>query len=146
MLKSFYHTGFVVHDLETSVKFYTEVLGLEVVRRMEREGPFIEQVLGFEQAHIIGAFLSMAYGHSLELIQYLVPPSGHGKVERNDLGATHLAFWVSNIEECHARMSERGLKFISPPASFVQDGVVVRKAAYAQDPDGNWLEFVEALE
>ena len=146
MLKSFYHTGFVVRDLEASVNFYTEVMGLEVVRLMEREGPFIEQVLGFERARIKGAFLSMANGHSLELIQYLVPPSGQGKIERNDLRATHLAFWVENIEECYARMSEKGLRFISPPASFEQDGRVVRKAAYAQDPDGNWLEFVEALE
>ena len=92
MLKSFYHTGFVVRDLEASVNFYTEVMGLEVVRRMEREGPFIEQVLGFERARIKGAFLSMANGHSLELIQYLVPPSGQGKIERNDL---RLLIWPS---------------------------------------------------
>ena len=34
MLKSFYHTGFIVKDLEKSVAFYTEVLGMNVARRM----------------------------------------------------------------------------------------------------------------
>ncbi|MCH9017804.1 MAG: VOC family protein, partial [Chloroflexi bacterium] len=41
MLKSFYHTGFIVRDLEQSVRFYTDVLGMNVARRMEREGEFI---------------------------------------------------------------------------------------------------------
>ena len=41
MLKSFYHTGFVVRDLDKSVDFYTNVLGMSVARRMEHEGQFI---------------------------------------------------------------------------------------------------------
>ena len=38
MLKSFYHTGFVVRDLDKSVDFYTNVLGMRVTRRLEGEG------------------------------------------------------------------------------------------------------------
>ena len=50
------------------------------------------------------------------------------------------------MEEYHAAMSGRGLRFIGPPATLVEDGKVMRKAAYAQDPDGNWLEFVELFQ
>jgi catechol 2,3-dioxygenase-like lactoylglutathione lyase family enzyme len=147
MLKSFYHTGFVVRDIEESVAFYTQVMGLKLLFRTERTGEFIEKVVGFKGAHIRGAFLSMGNGHNLELIQYIVPPSAEGHIneafQRNSLGATHLAFFVENIEDYYAGMSRKGLRFIGPPASLVQDGRVVRKAAYAQDPDNNWLEFVE---
>ena len=143
MLKSFYHTGFVVRDIESSVAFYTEVMGLKLVLRTERTGEFIETLVGFKNAHIKGAFLNLGDGHNLELLQYISPPSAEGHINRNDLGAGHLAFFVENIEDYYSTMSQKGLRFISPPASLVQEGKVVRKAAYAQDPDNNWLEFVE---
>ena len=146
MLKSFFHTGFVVRDLETSVAFYRDVMGLKYEFTSERTGEFAEKVVGFKAAHLKVAFLNMDNGHHLELVQYFVPPSGQAKFERNDLGASHLAFFVENMDEYHATMSNRGLKFIGPPAALVQDGKVTRKAAYAQDPDGNWLEFVEVFE
>ena len=146
MLKSFYHTGFIVRDLEKSVDFYTNVLGMSVARRMEREGEFINQVLGFPNAHIKGAFVDKGEGHQLELIQYISPPSGPGGIERNDLGATHLAFYVEDLDRFYADTSQRGLRFLNPPAEMRDEGGnVQRKVAYSQDPDGNWLEFVEAF-
>ena len=45
MLKSFFHTGFVVKDIEASIKFYADVLGMRIAGRTEREGEFVEQVL-----------------------------------------------------------------------------------------------------
>ena len=70
MLKSFYHTGFVVEDLETSARFYAGVLGMQMGDRIERQGEFVEQVLAFPGAHIDRAFLDKkGEGHKLELVQ-----------------------------------------------------------------------------
>ncbi|HEU0022669.1 MAG TPA: VOC family protein [Dehalococcoidia bacterium] len=144
MLKAFFHTGFVVKDLDQTIDFYTRVLGLRVAGRMERSGDFACQLLAFDHAHIKGAFLDLGDGHQLELIQYLTPPSGPGGINRNDLGASHLAFFVENIEQFHAEKSREGLRFNSGPAALYNDaGKLLRQALYAQDPDGNWLEFVE---
>ena len=57
-----------------------------------------------------------------------------------------LAFFVENIEAYCATVSQKGARFIGPPASLVHDGRMVRKVAYCQDPDNNWLEFVEVPE
>ena len=144
MLKSFFHTGFVVKDLEKSVNFYTNVLGLQLALRMERQGEFINQVLDFPDAHIRGAMVDKGEGHQLELIQYFNPASGPGGISRNDLGASHLAFFVDDLDKFYLETKERGLRFNNPPASLSDDhGHMLRKAMYAQDPDGNWLEFVE---
>ena len=146
MLKSFFHTGFVVKDLEQAISFYTNVLGLRLAFRMERSGPFVSQVLGFPDARIQGAFLNMGEGHQLELIQYLSPASGPGGISRNDLGATHLCFYVENIDRFYAEKSRLGLRPINPPAEHRDEqGRLIRKVLYAQDPEGNWLEFVELL-
>ena len=144
MLKSMFHTGFVVRDIEKTIDFYTNVMGLKLVGRTERTGDFACQLLGFQEAHIKGAFVELGDGHQLELIQYINPPVGEGRLHLNDAGASHLAFFVDGIEEFFNDKSQRGLTFNSEPASLFDDeGKLLRKALYAQDPDGNWLEFVE---
>jgi glyoxylase I family protein len=144
MLKSFFHTGFVVQDLDKAVDFYVNVLGMREAARTERQGEFANQLLAFPDAHIKGAFVDKGEGHQLELLQYLNPPSGLGGINRNDLGASHLAFFVEDIDRFYEETSQRGLRFNNPPASLQDDqGHLMRKALYAQDPDGNWLEFVE---
>ena len=144
MLKSFFHTGFVVRDIEQSVQFYSEVLGMRIAGRTERQGEFVEQVLAFPGAHIKGGFVDMGEGHQLELIQYLSPQSGPGGTNRNDLGASHLAFFVEDLDQFYAETSQKGLTYNNPPASmYDENGNLSRKACYATDPDGNWLEFVE---
>ena len=112
--------------------------------RTERAGDFACQLLGFQEAHIKGAFVELGDGHQLELIQYINPPVGDGHLQLNDAGASHLAFFVEDIEAFYADKSQHGLTFNNEPASlFSDDGKLLRKALYAQDPDGNWLEFVE---
>ena len=144
MMRAFFHTGFVVKDLDRAIEFYTNVMGLKVAGRMERQGEFACQLLAFDNAHIKGAFLDLGDGHQLELIQYLNPPSGSGGVNRNDLGASHLAFFVRNIDDFYAEKSRQGLRFNNPPAALHDDsGRLLRKALYGRDPDDNWLEFVE---
>ena len=144
MLKSMFHTGFVVKDIDRTIDFYTNVMGLKLVGRTERSGDFASKLLAFPDAHIKGAFVELGDGHQLELIQYINPPVGEGRLNRNDAGASHLAFFVENIEEFYADKSHSGLTFNSDPASLYDtDGKLLRKALYAQDPDGNWLEFVE---
>ena len=144
MLKSMFHTGFVVKDIDRTIEFYTEVMGLKLVGRTERTGGFASKLLAFENAHIKGAFVELGDGHQLELIQYISPPVGDGHLNRNDAGASHLAFIVEGIDEFYEDKSQRGLTFNSDPASLYDDnGKLLRKALYAQDPDGNWLEFVE---
>lgn len=143
MLKAFFHTGFVVKDLDKTIDFYSNVMGLRVAGRMERSGEFACQLLAFDDAHIKGAFLDLGNGHQLELIQYLTPPSSSGGIERNDLGASHLAFFVENIDEFYAEKSQKGLRFNNEPVGLYDGEKLLREALYAQDPDGNWLEFVE---
>ena len=56
MLKSMFHTGFVVKDIDRTIDFYTNVMGLKLVGRTERTGDFACKLLAFENAHIKGRF------------------------------------------------------------------------------------------
>ena len=144
MLKSFFHTGFIVKDLEAAVAFYTDVLGLNLAQRTERAGEFPSTLLGFPEAHIKGAFLDLGAGHQLELIQYLNPTGGFAAFDKNDVRAAHLAFFVDDIDGFYEKTRQRGVHYGTPPVPLHDaDGKLLRKALYCQDPDGNWLELVE---
>ena len=57
-----------------------------------------------------------------------------------------VAFFVEDLDKFYEDTSQKGIKYNNPPASMFDDnGKLSRKAAYAQDPDGNWLEFVESF-
>ena len=128
-------------------------ISLEEIQDMSPDGIIISPgifyrcgPLAFPGAHIKGGFVDMGEGHQLELIQYLSPVSGENNLNRNDLGASHLAFFVEDLDRFYQETSQKGIKYNNPPASMFDDnGRLSRKAAYAQDPDGNWLEFVETF-
>ena len=73
VITSMHHTGFVVADLDKSVAFYRDVMGLTVNVSRERKGGPVTQVLGYEDTHLKIALLSIGDGHTLELIQYVHP-------------------------------------------------------------------------
>lgn len=134
------HTGIVVRDRGTSIAFYRDVVGLTLLRELERRGPDIDQVVGYEQTHLRSALLDLGDGNALELIQYVnPPPSERPTEERNVLGAGHFAIQVADIRAVYDRLAAGGAKVMNPPVRLGPD----RQACYLQDPDGNWIELVE---
>lgn len=138
------HAGIVVADLERSLRFYKDFLGLEVQRRMLESGDCIDNVLalpGVEVETVKLGFdgeatqveLLFFRSHSVETF------SG---VRTLQAGPTHIAFTVDNLRTLYTRMSEMGVEFNSPPQSS-PDGKVL--LAYCKDPDGGLVELVEIL-
>ena len=143
MITGMNHTGFVVADLDRSVEFYNEVVGLQVVARRERDGAPISQVLDYEKTSIKVALLGIdgEDGHILELIEYVNPVSTERPTnERAVLGASHLAFNVTDIEGTFQRLLANGAIRLNAPVEVTPGRVV----CYLQDPDGNWIELIEA--
>lgn len=139
MITGLNHCGLVVKDLEKSVAFYRDVVGLTLADRRERTGGPISQILGYENTHILIA--DMKFGqHTLELIQY-VNPAGQQRPteERNVFGASHIAFEVDNIQETYQHLVSNGGQKLNPPVEIVPG----KKGCYLQDPDGNWIELLE---
>ena len=140
MITGMHHTGFVVADLDKSVAFYRDVMGLTVNVTRERKGGPITQVLGYEDTHLKIALLSIGDGHTLELIQYVYPTGAARPTdERNTMGASHLAFNVVNIEQTFEHLVSNGAQRLNPPVEVMPG----RKVCYLQDPDGNWIELLE---
>ena len=79
--------------------------------------------------------------HVLELSEYLNPISAQRPThECAVLGASHLAFNVTDIEGTFQRLLDNGAIRLNAPVEVAPG----RVACYLQDPDGNWIELIEA--
>ncbi len=144
MITGFNHSGFVVRDLDKMVGFYRDVLGLTVLRERETQAGPAGDHTGIPGAHRFLVFVGKPDGeHSLELVYYVHPPSPEGHLLRNQLGAAHVAFNVQDLEEFHRRLTAAGVPFVTPPRFRSGPDGAVTGICYAQDPEGNWLEFIQ---
>ena len=142
MIKGMNHTGLVVNNLDQSINFYRDVIGLEVIGYKERDGGPISEVVGYEYVHIKAAILDLGSSIFLELIEYIKPEAeSRPSQERAVIGASHIGFVVENIKDTAEEMAEKGARILNSPAAIIPG----RFSCYLQDPDGNWLEFVEDL-
>jgi catechol 2,3-dioxygenase-like lactoylglutathione lyase family enzyme len=113
MIARMNHNGFIVSDLDKSVEFYLNVMGLKMVRGVKRNGGPVSQVLDYPDTHVKAALagLESEQGHILEIIKYINPLiADRPSEERAVLGASRLAFNVTDRQATFSRMLESGAK------------------------------------
>ena len=121
------HTMLRVGDLEKSVAFYTDVLGMQLLRRKDYpSGRFTLAFLGYgdEKEHTV-----------LELTH-------NWDTEHYDLGNGygHIALGVQDIQATCAGIADRGGRLVREPGPMKHGSAVI---AFLEDPDGYKVELIE---
>lgn len=144
-MNGLHHVGITVRDLEASIRFYHDVLGLQF---SNEPSPWFE---GEELGRAVGVpggalrQVSLALGSTvLELLEYRQPPSETARPLRsNSIGSSHVAFQVEDIAAKKAELEAKGIAFYSP-VNVVDEGVLAGwRWVYFEDPDGYPLELVQ---
>jgi catechol 2,3-dioxygenase-like lactoylglutathione lyase family enzyme len=139
---TFSHVGISVANLERSIAFYRDLLGMTVVEEVTFGGARYEAILALKRARGRIAILK-ADSLVVELFEFLEPvPKAMDRMRPvSDHGITHVALEVDNVQELYERLSTAGVYFHSPPIHF--PGCAT--AAYARDPDGNAVEMLQPV-
>ena len=117
------HTRMRVSNIDQTIQFYTDVLGLEVVER--KTSP--------RGSHL--AFLKVPNSEELiELASY--PPSGPVNVQED---LVHLAFQVENLDETMRELSAKGVKITDGPTQSSSGSRFI----FIDAPDGYEIELIE---
>ena len=143
MIKTLHHTAISVSDLDQSIRFYCDLLGMVLEWRIDhRRGEALEKVVGMKNVDVSYAML-IGWGGRIELFQYYSPKGQPYPLDKPvcDKGITHIAFQVEDIEGLYDKLVAQGVHFNSPPQE-VRPGV---KVAYFHDPDGVTLEIIQYL-
>lgn len=143
LLSGIHHIAINVRDIEKSLKFYRETLGLELLFPPEEgSGEELEKAAKVSGAKLKFAMLQ-AGNTCVELIQY-VNPVGRPYDRRNcDTGNMHLAFRVPNAVQAYEELKKRGVRFNSPPVGITSGSLNGKSFAYFTDPDGVTLEIFQ---
>jgi lactoylglutathione lyase len=121
--KKLLHTRYRVNDLERTVKFYKEVLGLEEVRR--HKSPRGSEL----------AFLKAPGSEEQVEITYF-PGSGPVQVQPD---LTHLAFEVDSLDDFGKHLAALGLKFSDGPTKSSTGSIF----AFVDAPEGYEIELIQ---
>lgn len=138
------HAGIVVEDLERSLTFYRDLLGLEVRARADEAGAHLDAMLGLDGVRVTTVKLAGSDGPTLvELLRFEAPATPPRRpLATNTPGPTHIAFTVDDLEGLWRRLDAAGIVFLAPPQSS-PDGRV--RVTYCRDPEGNFVELVEMV-
>ncbi|MGC5744099.1 VOC family protein [Chryseobacterium sp. NFX27] len=121
-----HHIAIICSDYKVSKKFYTEVLGLSIIREVYREE---------RQSYKLD--LAIGDHYVIELFSFPDPPPRPSRPE--SCGLRHLAFSVENVENKRKELIEKGL--ICEDIRI--DEYTGKEFFFTQDPDQLPLEFYE---
>ena len=144
-MKAIRHIGVVVSDMEKSLRFYRDLLGLKVEKIMDESGGYIDNMLGLQNVRATTVTLSADNGAPLlELLKFeshICPNTGTRNIF--SLGPSHVALTVDNLDEVYRTMLKAGIRFNAPP-QHSPDGYT--KVTFCLDPDGTPVELVQVLQ
>jgi catechol 2,3-dioxygenase-like lactoylglutathione lyase family enzyme len=138
------HVSVTTSDVERSVAFYRDVLGLAVLGQGEAGEPELSDLLALANVRVRWAELDLGAGQILELLEYRNPAGDPLEPTPNRPGATHLGLGVDDIASYRARLASAGA-LISPDVVTLTEDTEWKgtRALYARDPDGVTIELVE---
>jgi len=118
------HTCLNVSDMEKSIGFYTNQIGLTFVNRRE---------IKENNAEI--AFLKDEAGNAIELTHWR-----DKKTLAEGDNFDHIAFQVEDVQATISSLRDHGVTIAMEPYSLSGSS---SKIAFIKDPDGNWLELIQ---
>ena len=124
----FLHTMIRVRDLDASLQFYTNLLGMKLLRKRDYPG---------------GKFTLAFVGYGDESNNTVIELTHNwGQAEPYDLGSAfrHLAVGVPDVYKTCERLASAGVKIPRPAGPMAHGGSVI---AFIEDPDGYRIELIQ---
>jgi lactoylglutathione lyase len=121
------HTMLRVGDLQRSIKFYTDVLGMKLLRTTDRpEQKYSLAFVGYDNEER-SAVLELTYNYG---------------VDRYDLGSAfgHVALEMPDVRKACEAVRAKGGKVTREPGPVKGGSTVI---AFVEDPDGYKIEFIQ---
>lgn len=150
MFRQIYHVGLTVSDLDRSIDFYRDVLGLTFVGEILMEGAETEAIFHKKGCKARVAYLNGSEESGMppvELIQFMDESIEHCQMDLFRTGISELCFLTKDANETYEKLVSQGVECLSEPQEFdfSKNGFGRSKAFYLKDPDGIILEAMQPI-
>ncbi len=141
------HTAIAIGSTERSLRFYRDLLGLEVKGESHNFGDEQAHLNNVEGAELHITGLRAPVGLGIEFLEYLNPRDGRAypaDERANDLVHWQTTLEVSDVEAVARRLRSAGGNFVSSGVVQITDsGLGFTRGFLARDPDGHVIQVVE---
>jgi len=140
----FFHGGITVKDMDKSLDFYREGLGLTMKFDRILDASYLNVVLNLTHSAIRVVFLDIPGGGYVELLEYQGIERLNASSRPCDFGAGHLCLYVEGVDEIAARMFAKGYRARSEGCVDITAGPNAgARSIYLVDPDGYNIELFQ---
>ena len=118
MLQEILHVGLTVSDMDRSIAFYRDVLGLAFQGELLMEGPETDRLFRMEGCRARVAYLKgtdAIAAPPVELIQFINDPAAREESGLHRTSISELCFRVRDIEAAYQTLTARGVECFSSP-------------------------------
>lgn len=134
-----FHVGLTVKNLERSLAFYRDVVGMKEEGRFDVKSEAFDTLTNNPGAQLKVAHLT-AGPFMLQLIEYVAAGGTTLDLHHNNIGSPHLSFYVPDVEAKYHEVRRRG--DVRVTSGLVQITPTMR-SFYTEDPDGVPVEFLQ---
>ncbi len=140
------HVAVGVRDMERSLAFYRDALGMKVTLDAVEEIPAIGDEPALQRRGVYLRWSDGPHASFVVLDQHLSKQPFGEPARLFQVGAHHFSFWVDDVDELVRRVAEAGFAVVSQPGDA--DSVTYGEApggtvrsAFLRDPDGNFVQL-----
>ena len=141
------HTAIVVGATDQSLKFYRDLMGMDVKGGSENYGTEQEHLNNVFGAHLEITGLRTPMGPGIEFLEYVAPDNGRPippDERANDIMHWQTTLVVDDVEDAARQIRARDYEFVSSGVvEFPDNKLGFRKAVLFRDPDGHVIRIVE---
>ena len=150
MVGRIYHVGLTVSDLDKSIAFYRDILGLEFQGEIFMEGEETDKMFRKENCKARVAYLNGSKdleAPPVELIQFVDNKIHKEQTDLFTTSISELCFYTDDIDTIYKELIKNNVECLSEPQyfDFSSQGFSKSKAFYFKDPDGIILEMMQPL-
>ncbi|MFN0056166.1 MAG: VOC family protein [Planctomycetales bacterium] len=145
-LGALHHLGLTVADIDRSIAFYRDLLGMTLHRRRPHvDNDYVQQQTGYPGVVLNVASFKVTPDspQSLEVVQYMTHAGEQAETDTNRPGNSHLCLTVSDLRACYRDLAARGVRFRSEPVTITAGPNTGGLVVYFYDPDGYPLELFQ---
>ena len=139
------HSAITVVDTEQSLKFYRDLLGMEVEESNINSGEIQAYLDGLPEAKVrVTSLRSQQEGLGIELLDYIVPGTGRlaDDWQNDDIASMQVQLVVEDIDLAVNTLRENGVEIISPKIIQFPDSYAYSQACIVKDPNGHAIMLI----
>jgi catechol 2,3-dioxygenase-like lactoylglutathione lyase family enzyme len=144
-LDGVHHLGLTVADIERSIVFYRDTLGMTLHRRRPHvDNEYVAQQTGYDGVVLnVASFRVADSSQTLEVVQYMTHGAPRASAATNQPGISHLCLTVNDLQSAYEDLRSRGVRFRSTPVRITAGPNTGGLVVYFEDPDGYTLELFQ---